>query len=212
MSDSQQWIERILTFVAGGGLLKVGEFFLSKKKAEQGDFQILREAYKDEFIRYGEKFDKLNAKYAVLEARLEELQLENERLKENLRHVEVTYPDLPVPMWLKDQNGMMLSLNQAYEDAFLLPQGKTRVNYIGHYDEDIWGEDIAAMFRGNDLAAATEKKLSFVIEDSIENSLLKDWEFFKYPKYVDGIFIGVGGLALPKDDKRVIKVKESYRK
>ena len=209
MSESQQWIERILTFIAGGGVLKIGDFFLNKKKAENDDFKILKEAYREEFNRYEAKFDVLNQKYAVLENKLADLRLENDRLRTSLKNVETTYPDLPVPMWLKDQNGMMLSLNKAYEDAFLFPQNKSRLDYIGHHDEDIWGEEIAELFRANDVAAASEKKLSFVIEDTLSNQLLKDWEFFKYPKYVDGIFIGVGGLALPKHDKKILNVKRS---
>lgn len=177
---------------------------------QSNDFLILKEAYREEFLRYEKKFDDLNSKYSKLEAEMEALRDENNDLREKLRLTRAAFPDLPIPMWLKDDKGMMLSLNQAYEDCFLMPQKKTRADYVGHYDEDIWGQAIADVFKRNDLAAVSQKKVSFVIEDTIDNSLLTGWHFFKYPKYIDGIFVGVGGLALPKKDERVISLANEY--
>lgn len=194
------WIERIITFAVGGGMFKLGDYLISKKKADSEDFALLKDTWREEFRRYEEKFDKLNSKYGKLEEKLERSISENEDLRQTINSLKESYPDLPVPIWLKDHNGMMLSLNREYEDAFLLPQGKTRSDYIGHYDEDIWGEEIANIFRANDTVAISKKHVSFVFETNIGHALLKKWEFFKYPKYVDGIFIGVGGLALPKSN------------
>lgn len=195
------WLERILTFAIGGGMFKLGDYLISKKKADNEDFTLLKETWREEFNRYEEKFEKLNLGYAKLEQQFDEISQENTELRKSLNLLRESYPDLPIPIWLKDHNGIMLSLNSSYEDAFLLPQGKTRSDYVGRYDEDIWGGEISEIFRANDIIAISKKQISFVFEDFIGHDLLKNWEFFKYPKFVDGIFIGVGGIALPRPVK-----------
>lgn len=206
MSEAAKWTERIITFAIGGGLAGLGTFVLQKRKADVEDFTILKEAYREEFKRYEEKFDKLLAQYAKLEAKYEHQEEINQELKASISTIKSSYPDLPIPMWLKDHNGVMLSLNKAYEDAFLFPQGMTRLDYLGKHDDDVWGEEIAEVFRQNDLRAISQKKMSFVIEDDLDSDVLKGWQFFKYPKYVDGIFVGVGGLALPETEKSIKQV------
>ena len=201
MSDVTTWIERAITLVIGGGALKIGEYFIQKKKADNDDFTLLRETYREEFKRYEDKVDKLISQNTTLELKIEALQKETDHLREQLVLLRTIHPDLPIPMWLKDQNGIMLSLNQAYEDAFLFPQGKNRSDYIGRRDEDVWGDDVADLFRANDLVAIAQKQTSFVVENK-GNKLFSGWEFFKYPKYADGIFIGIGGIALPRDNKK----------
>lgn len=214
MSDLQAWIERGILLIGGGGLFKLGDFILKKKQADNDDFSLLRETYREEFIRYRDEIKSLITQNTQLEERLinqgdrletkiADLQLETELLREQLKNLSRVHPDLPIPMWLKDQNGIMLSLNQAYEDAFLIPQGKTRFDYIGKHDDDIWGEKVADIFRANDIIAMSMKRASFVLNEEEADHLLNGWEFFKYPKYSDGTFVGVGGMALPRENKKV---------
>ncbi len=61
-----------------------------------------------------------------------------------LRTLLATIPD---PVWLKNQEGVYLSCNRAFEQLF----GKTHGQIVGHTDVDITSADAAAQFRQHDL-------------------------------------------------------------
>ena len=168
------------------------------KESDLRAFEILKDTWYNEFKRNEAKFEKLFRDYSRIEAKMESLEQENTDLKLQLTILKTYHPEMPIPIWLKDQNGIMLSLNQAYEDAFLFPQGKTRVDYIGMRDEDIWPDDIAHTFRENDLIATAQRSFVEIKEDDLPHPLLKGWRFYKYPVFSQGTFIGIAGLSLPK--------------
>ena len=216
-------IEEILKYsglvLSGSFITAVGNFFLKRKEllikdkeslstiekssieADLKSFETLKDTWYNEFKRNEERFEKLWSNYAKLETRFELLEIENADLRLQLINLKTYHPEMPIPMWLKDTNGKMLSLNQAYEDMFLFPQSKTRLDYIGNYDEAIWNEDIADAFRSNDLIATSTKSFVEVHEELLDNPLLKPWRFYKYPIYSQGVFIGIAGLALPREKK-----------
>ena len=164
-------------------------------------FELLKETWKDEFQRLNEQVHLLLQKQAKLEIQIQHLEIENNQLREQLRDLRSLHPEMPVPMWLKDHTGKMLSLNQAYEDAFLQPLGKVRNDYIGKYDNDIWGDDIAEIFRTYDLIATSKKEFVEVEKEKFAHPLFKAWKFYKYPVYSQGTFVGIAGFALP--DKKI---------
>lgn len=54
------------------------------------------------------------------------------------------------PRWRKDENGVMTSLNQAYDVIYLRPNDKSRKDYIGLNDTEMWGKEIGQIFWEND--------------------------------------------------------------
>lgn len=58
--------------------------------------------------------------------------------------------------WIKefvDGKFIMRYLNLEYERIFLIPNGKSRSDYIGNTDYDVWSEEIAKAYERHDFAA-----------------------------------------------------------
>lgn len=195
--------DEIWKWVAGGGAFAlVGtilNFLIKKQGADTASFEALKKAYQEEFRRQDEKIDKLIREVEQLRLKYEESNKEVEFLKAQLESMKNAYPDLPIPLWLKDRDGVMISLNDAYEKAFLIPQGFHRRDYIGRSDESVWGRDIAEVFKKNDLKVIEKgEEMKIVFEDVKNNEILMNWEFLKYPKIIDGHLVAIGGIAIPK--------------
>lgn len=189
------WYE-IAALVLGGGIgSKIIDYVVAKRKGDQSDFSLFRDTWMEEYRRINDQLSSLQADYRHIEKRYQELESETDYLREQLNRVRSVHPDLPLPMWLKDLHGIMLSLNDSYEKHFLIPQGYCREDYIGKRDEDIWPKNVAEKFKKNDNLA---KKAMIQLEDeTIIEDILQGWDFYKYPKFVDGILVGVAGIALP---------------
>lgn len=185
----------------------LSEIEKSNLEMDLKSFELLKSTWKEEFSRYEEKIEKLWTTQAKLEDKVHILEVENESLRQQLIQLKALHPEMPIPMWLKDYTGKMLSLNQSYEDAFLFPLGKTRADYIGFYDEDIWGKDIAEVFRANDHLAMAQKKFIELDNEHLKHPLFQGWVFYKYPVFSEGTFIGVAGLGLPKDKELKHEIK-----
>lgn len=104
---------------------------------------------------------------------------------------------LPVPTWLKDRGGIMLALNDQYEKIFLQPMGKSREDYIGHTDYDIWPEAYANKFYAIDQTVIKTGRVWHGEEWVTVNDTAQQWEIIKYPRYSGNVLIGVGGIAIP---------------
>lgn len=204
LADIPDFLTYILTAGGGVGAWKVGEFFINKKKVDVASFEALKTAYQQEFARLGESINGLNVQIGMLQSQLEIKDREISVLKAQLENMKKAFPDLPIPLWLKDRNGIMLSLNDAYEKAFLIPQGKHRGDYIMQTDKEIWPERVAELFKKNDLKAIERgKSVRIVFEEAPEMDILKNWQFIKYPYYIDGTLIGIGGIAIPVESIKV---------
>lgn len=145
-----------------------------------------------------------------LERQMNEEKNQVVKLSTKLSMLEGAFQDLPLPQWLKDTDGKMLSLNKAYEDMFLRPMGKTSKDYIGKTDEDIWGKEIADRFRKNDETATRNGKGFWIGIEPIwveNNDISKHWWIFKYVRYVGTTPVGVAGLALPIKEADIDKLK-----
>lgn len=59
----------------------------------------------------------------------------------NLRNkiilLEAANHEIPIPMWLKDEKGVLLAVNNAYEDMILTPNMITTDYAIGKVDEEL---------------------------------------------------------------------------
>ena len=103
--------------------------------------------------------------------------------------------DHPWPAWLKDENSVMLFLNDAYEDWFAVQAN----SYVGCTDEAVWPEAVAETFREHD-QLVRDSKMGDVFSETIN---VKEQSIpllvIKWPtKLADGN-IGVGGMAIPID-------------
>jgi PAS domain-containing protein len=121
-----------------------------------------------------------------------------ERQVQRLMLLESVHNDLPLPQWIKDKHGRMLALNKSYVNVFLAALGKDADDYIGKTDEDVWGKDIGSKYMLHD-EWVMEKKQPIYLEEVVkttDGNVL--WQIFKYPRFEDGVVVGVGGLAYKK--------------
>lgn len=104
----------------------------------------------------------------------------------------------PYPSWLKTPNGagddywVMAAINRAYEKAFNVSSDK----YVGIPDVKIWGEEIAAGFRINDMAVRDGGRMVRTMEMFDLGGNPGPHGVIKWPVYAEGVFKGVGGVAM----------------
>lgn len=199
-----------LSSILGGIFSSVVTFFALKNKAnnerirnENEGFDILRKSFIDEFTRMKNSIEESKKAEVECLVRYEELEKEFKKLKYAFQIHKNSYPDLPIPLWKKDMNGTMLALNDAYEREFLEPMGKTREDYIGSTDAEIWGSGVALELTRNDKKVKNRGDLVRFVEE-LPIGLSKEkrkYEIIKYPEKIDGIIVCISGMALPFKEK-----------
>lgn len=141
----------------------------------------------------------LKGEVATLKLQMAELQIENTKLKQQLIIMESAHQDLPLPMWIKDPGGVVLSVNPKYEEVFLRPRGHARSDYVGSDDYAIWPEPAAKEFRQNDAQVLATGAIMDAIEH-VPNSTgkLVPWRIIKFRRYdlSSGVIIGIAGIAI----------------
>lgn len=196
---AQKVILAIVTAVITG----FGTYYAAKPKNKRDDFQTLIDTWKEDNQRLREEVNELSTRMEEIEEKYMTQKERADTLQNQLILMESAHHDLPFPQWLKDTNGIMLSLNTAYEDMFLKPLGKTKHDYIGGTDEEVWGSEIARKFRENDINARQKKGYWIGIEPIwLKNSdISQRWRILKYTRYVGNVCIGVAGIAIPVTDE-----------
>lgn len=139
----------------------------------------------------------LEEKVAYLQEDNAALRIQNESLKTRLIIMESAHQDAPIPMWLKDTSGKMLSVNPAYEQEFLVPMGFTKDDYIGHTDSEVWGTEIGAEYALNDAVVAATKEMWLGTETVATPKGKFQYAIMKYPRMENNFLIGVAGIAIP---------------
>lgn len=196
------YIEIISAAVGGGFLTKLFDYLMNLRKAESDDFDTIvaqwqqdNERLRQENKEHKDRQDELYKKIAEHEKKLS-------ALNAKLLVMESSYMHIPLPSWLKDIDGTMLAVNDAYEMYFLIPNGFVKSDYIGKTDSDVWPENVAQEFIGNDiLTLQSEKKIWF----GKETILIKDvdvsdnWRVLKYVRYAGNIAVGIAGIAIPSE-------------
>lgn len=196
------YIEIISAAVGGGFLTKLFDYLMNLRKAESDDFDTIvaqwqqdNERLRQENKDHKDRQDELYKKIAEHEKKLS-------ALNAKLLVMESSYMHIPLPSWLKDIDGTMLAVNDAYEMYFLIPNGFVKSDYIGKTDSDVWPENVAQEFISNDiLTLQSEKKIWF----GKETILIKDvdvsdnWRVLKYVRYAGNIAVGIAGIAIPSE-------------
>lgn len=177
---------------AGGGalLLHLLTYRVSMRKQNLPEFEAIIEKYRT-LISDSE------GRLKQIEEKLLELQRENSNLKTSLLMFESSHSDIPLPMWLKNEKGMVLFANKHYEDMFLKPIGKSISDYVGNTDFHVWPRDVALQFRAHDAQVIRNKAPLRVIEEIIVEDGRKLYlDVLKYPRFSEGQTIGVAGIVL----------------
>jgi len=107
--------------------------------------------------------------------------------------------NFPFMVWLKDEEGRYLAVNQAFLDGFGWPSAET---VVGKTDLDIAVSNLAGRYRSNGLAVFSSST-SKPVEELIEMGGRWRWcETSKAPVLVDGKVIGMVGYARDITDRK----------
>lgn len=190
------YITEIISFISGGGLLAVGNYFVQNRSNNTAEFSLLIERYKLIVDAQDSKIKELEKLKDVVQSLKDELT----RLQSKILILETHYVDYPFPAWLKDINGVMIALNDHYEEEFLIPMGKTMTQYIGKTDFDIWPTDVAEEYASHDKLVLKSKSPVWtgeesIVVDGINNS--KSYSVIRFKRFAGGMVIGSGGFAIP---------------
>lgn len=146
------------------------------------------------------RLDKLEEVVEQLRKDNQQLKIDNESLRTQLAIMESAHQDAPIPMWLKDKEGIMLAVNRAYETEFLKPIGKQISDYVGHKDHDIWPDEIADAFVVNDGVVIAKKEVWIGVEMIMDqNGDFNPYGIMKYPRMEGSFLIGIAGIAIPQE-------------
>ena len=79
-----------------------------------------------------------------------------------LRAKVASLANLPNPYWIKKYDPIrddfvMVYLNDAYEEDYLISVGKTKDEYIGKTDTEFWGAEVAEAYNRHDREILTSK-------------------------------------------------------
>jgi hypothetical protein len=206
----------IITVVFGaivGFLTWVTSNFVSKRQSKRDDFKAISDAYTLEFERQ-------NKKLLDLEARIQQCADNEIEQASKIRNLQLTIKglsiqglQLPIPMWMKDELGTMISLNDEYEKLILVPLGKTRDDYIGKNDIDFWGKEIGEIYARNDQVVVQSKKPMVTLEPINTKDGMNKVYVIKYPYLInENYVVGLGGIVIGEDfvesliEKKINKV------
>ena len=197
------YIEIISAAVGGGFLTKLFDYLLNLRKAESDDFDTIVAQWQQENARLREENKEHERRQNELYKKIAEHEKKLSALNAKLLVMESSYMHIPLPSWLKDIDGTMLAVNDAYERYFLIPNGFSKSDYVGQTDFDVWNEEVAQQYIDNDiLVLQSEKKIWFGRElIIIKNVDVSDnWRVLKYVRYAGNVAIGIAGLAIPTED------------
>lgn len=138
----------------------------------------------------------------VLQKQIADLQAEKAAMQTQFLLLHTSHESSPLPMWIKDQSGKVLAANDAYEKNYLRPLGKKLEDWIGHFDRDVFAEDVVSEWEINDQWVFQNEQ----VWDGTELIDLGDGKrtrhrIIKHPRYARGISrpFGIAGIAIPED-------------
>lgn len=203
--DRTNIIITIITTLFGGGIGAFLTYRLGNRKQDETEFVALVSAYKELVQETKDNSDDLRIRVDELESKVRGLnkalhnrEKEIQNLRNQLIIFESSHSDVPVPIWLKDTNGVMLFVNTEYEEKVLKPINKTSEDYIGETDFKIYPPNIAKDFRKNDRRVLTQKKpIRFKEKWQGADGQWLQGDIIKYPRFLNrNTVIGIGGLII----------------
>ena len=193
---SMDYITGIVSFISGGGLLAIGQYFIQNKTNNITEFSLLIERYKVIVETQDIKINDLEKLKDVVQDLRDELS----RMKSKILILESHYVDYPFPAWLNDINGVIIAMNDPFEEEFLLPSGKTISQSIGKTYYDIWPAHLAEEYSRHDKLVLKGKQAVWtgdehIVVDGVDNT--KSCRIIKFKRLAGGVVVGTGGFAQP---------------
>lgn len=99
----------------------------------------------------------------------------------------------PIPMWIKDINGVMVFLNDAYCTIY----GINKDDYIGKTDDVIWGREAAEHFKKLDDKVLEGGEVEYSIEDVPNKQTSRQFDkchVIKFPIFDGPRIVGIAGM------------------
>jgi len=186
-------LQVVSLILGGGGVGFLFTYLIKNRQVDQSQFEAL-------IARWEKDNERLRQREVNNSEEITKLREEVSSLKSKLALLESAHFDLPLPQWIKDTDGKMLSVNIEYERTFLIPLGLKNSDYIGSTDKEIWGRITAQHFSVADKKVLRTRKPLHVVEDIPDGSgNLVKYLVFKYPIFSGSVLIGVGGVALKEE-------------
>lgn len=194
-----EWTKTLATIAGSGAIASFLTYFLSNRKQAHNEFLALYKEHKLLYDELKKDHDLLKIEVKAIRKQLQESEKETTTLRHQLMIFEGSHGDIPLPIWLKDTNGVMLYLNDEYERRILQPIGLTKEDYIGRTDFDVWDKHIAQNFVNNDLEVMRRKKPVEFDEEWSSGSQGFIGKLIKYPRFMNSgsrTVIGIGGTII----------------
>lgn len=186
-----------LCTVLAGAMAAFLTYKLGNRKQNESDFSSIVTEYKDLVTEYKRDVEKLRREVKILTKLINDRDTEITSLRNQLMIFESSHSDVPVPIWLKDTNGIMLFVNAEYEDALLQPVNKSAEDYIGKTDVDVWGLEIGNKFREHDRRVMRQKRPVEINEMwHGAGGHFYIGRVIKYPRFLNKTVIGIGGIVV----------------
>jgi len=187
------------------------DFFKKKRDSQRVDFKTLLIELKSEVDTLKQERKEVSELNRILQKRVLELELIVRDLRNKIVLLGSAHDSSPLPSWLKDTDGTMLSLNQAFVSAFLEPNGINMDDYIGNTDFAVWPKEVAEEYQKNDLEVLKTRK-DFIGEETIYlNGKTTKWKIIKWVRYVGRLPIGIAGKAVPMDFEVLKELRSKWR-
>ena len=181
--------ENIITFLGGGVIVAILNFVINKRKENRSDLEIVIKLLQEDNKRLREREESNSIE-------IDKLKISVSNLQNKIILLESTTNEMPFPMWLKDRDLVMLSVNTKYSEVF----GVSADQYVGKTDFEVWDEKTAQEFRTNDERVLFGGLVFYGTENVTVNGKKIDLLVVKYPRKIGNIIIGIAGLAIIKND------------
>jgi len=201
----QPWAAAMLTLI-GTVLGTYLTYQVQDKNASISFEDVGAKNFQQLFDLQSKQITDLKVENKELELRIEDLtkqvqslQIAQLRNSQNALLFNNSIDNFPFPYWVKSREGRMVKINTAFEDAYLKPVGKDRLDYIGKTDYDIWTDEEANNFAVTDNQVVRTKKEVVFIETITLNGKKKRLLVTKFPIFLSSEVIGIAGFSVPKE-------------
>jgi len=188
-------LDSLLPFIGGGVLATILTFWISNKKQNLSEFDVIINRYKEMHDDLIKRVDHLEDEQENLSRSKLYLEKEIIHLRTQLQLFESSTTSLPLPIWIKDLDGKMLYMNDYCINMVLKPLGMKFSDQVGKTDLEIWGKELADQYRKTDERIIRYKKPI----ESVEPVLTRAGDVYyvdviKFPRLFEGIVVGVAGV------------------
>lgn len=98
--------------------------------------------------------------------------------------------NFPFPYWIKDLNGKIIYINEAFVQKYLKPRFLTYTEYVGHYDANVFSISESEVYKRNDsLVLSTKRPLCFI--EKAGKNLVRT---VKFEYKLNGVVVGIAGV------------------